>query len=89
MFNNLCVFGKCENTFGMFRCECYDGYKLDDSGGNCTDVDECDSPQSCLYGKCSNTEGSFKCLCPDNHDLVLDGNACVGKTLVLIKHSYP
>lgn len=79
MFNNLCVFGKCENTFGFFRCECYDGYKLDSSGGNCTDIDECESPQSCLYGECTNTDGSFKCLCPPHHDLVSEGNACIGK----------
>ncbi|KAJ8963502.1 hypothetical protein NQ314_005581 [Rhamnusium bicolor] len=79
MFNNLCVFGKCENTFGMFRCECHDGYKLDGSGGNCTDIDECDSPQSCLYGDCSNTQGSFRCVCPPNYDLVAEGNACIDR----------
>ncbi|XP_017775669.1 PREDICTED: fibrillin-2-like [Nicrophorus vespilloides] len=79
MFNNLCVFGKCENTFGMFRCECNDGYKLDGSGGNCTDIDECESPQSCLYGKCTNTDGSFDCQCPANYDLVDEGNACIDK----------
>ncbi|CAH0559244.1 unnamed protein product [Brassicogethes aeneus] len=79
MFNNLCVFGKCENTFGMFRCECRDGYKLDGTGGNCTDIDECESPQSCLYGSCSNIQGSFKCLCPPNYELVSEGNACIDR----------
>lgn len=78
MFNNLCVFGRCENIFGMFRCECNDGYKLDGSGGNCTDIDECESPQSCLYGKCSNTQGSYRCDCPLNYELVPAGNACIG-----------
>nr|CAH7752004.1 unnamed protein product [Callosobruchus chinensis] len=57
------------NTFGMFRCECHDGYKLDGSGGNCTDIDECESPQSCLYGECLNTQGSFKCVCPPHYEL--------------------
>ncbi|XP_072384771.1 fibrillin-1-like [Diabrotica undecimpunctata] len=79
MFNNLCVYGKCENTFGFFRCECNDGYKLDSSGGNCTDIDECESPQSCLYGECTNTDGSFKCICPPHHDLVSEGNACIDR----------
>ncbi|XP_050313522.1 fibrillin-2-like [Anthonomus grandis grandis] len=79
MFNNLCVFGTCENTLGMFRCECHEGYKLDGSGGNCTDIDECESPQSCLYGECSNLEGSFKCLCPENYELVSEGNACIDR----------
>lgn len=78
MFNNLCVYGKCENLFGVFRCDCHDGYKLDGSGGNCTDIDECESPQSCLYGKCGNLEGSYKCSCPANHELVAGGNACIG-----------
>ncbi|KAF7284743.1 hypothetical protein GWI33_021612 [Rhynchophorus ferrugineus] len=79
MFNNLCVFGICENTLGMFRCECHEGYKLDGSGGNCTDIDECESPLSCLYGECSNTEGSFKCDCPPNYELIAEGNACIDR----------
>lgn len=36
MFPNLCVNGRCENVFGMFRCACNQGYKLDATGGNCT-----------------------------------------------------
>ena len=34
MFSNLCVYGKCENVFGMFRCICDKGFVLDESGGN-------------------------------------------------------
>lgn len=33
IFNNLCVFGKCENLQGMFKCECNPGYQVDSSGG--------------------------------------------------------
>jgi hypothetical protein len=33
MFSNLCVYGRCVNIFGMFRCECDAGYALDGSGG--------------------------------------------------------
>ncbi|RZF38291.1 hypothetical protein LSTR_LSTR007889 [Laodelphax striatellus] len=79
MFNNLCVFGRCENVFGMFRCECNEGYQLDNSGGNCTDINECESPQACLYGKCINTQGKFICECPPNYQLVPAGNACIDK----------
>lgn len=86
MFSNLCVYGKCENIFGMFRCECDDGYKLDGSGGNCTDVDECESPQSCQYGTCVNTQGKYHCECPINHELVEAGNACVGTSLSLFTY---
>lgn len=35
-FQNICVFGSCQNLPGMFRCACDDGYELDRSGGNCT-----------------------------------------------------
>jgi len=103
MFNNLCVFGTCENIFGTFRCECDTGYQLDNTGGtriarhfetpnltffvfagnrclgNCTDVNECESPQACLYGECINNEGNYTCKCPPNYQLVTAGNACVGK----------
>lgn len=86
VFHNLCVFGKCENTFGMFRCECNDGYKLDGSGGNCTDIDECESPQSCIYGDCANVQGSYRCVCPPNYELVAEGNACIGKNNEYCRH---
>ena len=36
MFDNLCVFGRCENKEGSFQCICDPGYILDSSGGNCT-----------------------------------------------------
>ena len=35
-FQNICVFGTCQNLPGMFRCVCDKGYELDRSGGNCT-----------------------------------------------------
>lgn len=79
MFSNLCVYGKCENVFGMFRCICDKGFVLDESGGNCTDIDECENPQSCLYGTCINSPGSYVCQCPPFHDLVPGGNGCVDK----------
>ena len=42
----------------------------DDSGGNCTDINECEDSSSCMYGDCSNTEGGFTCTCPDHFDLL-------------------
>lgn len=35
-FSNLCINGECENTLGMFRCRCNQGFKQDATGGNCT-----------------------------------------------------
>ncbi|XP_061719868.1 fibrillin-2-like isoform X1 [Cydia pomonella] len=80
-FDNVCVFGRCVNTYGMFKCICDKGYQSDSvddlmPGFNCTDVDECKSPQSCQYGTCINTDGSYICRCPPNYELVSDGTAC-------------
>ncbi|XP_028171170.1 fibrillin-1-like [Ostrinia furnacalis] len=80
-FDNVCVFGRCVNTYGMFKCICDKGYQSDNVdelmlGFNCTDVDECKSPQSCQYGECVNTQGSYVCRCPPNYELVSDGTAC-------------
>ena len=36
MFDNLCVYGRCENNNGGFQCICDDGFVLDKTGGNCT-----------------------------------------------------
>ena len=38
MFDNLCVFGRCENNVGGFQCICDDGFVLDKTGGNCTGI---------------------------------------------------
>ncbi|XP_050679493.1 fibrillin-1-like isoform X1 [Leptidea sinapis] len=80
-FDNVCVFGRCVNTYGMFKCICDKGYQSDSiddlmPGFNCTDVDECKSPQSCQYGECINTQGSYICRCPPNYELLSDGTAC-------------
>jgi hypothetical protein len=52
--------------------------------GNCTDINECESPQACLYGTCINTQGKFICQCPSNYELIPAGNACVGMYLLLL-----
>jgi hypothetical protein len=52
--------------------------------GNCTDINECESPQACLYGTCINTQGKFICQCPSNYELIPAGNACVGMYCLLL-----
>lgn len=73
LFDNVCLNGVCENLHGIFRCACDRGYTLDKTGGNCTDVDECEDPQSCKYGICINTEGSYTCQCPSQFELLPSG----------------
>lgn len=87
MFSNLCVFGKCENIYGMFRCICDKGFTLDESGGNCTDIDECENPQACQYGNCINSQGSYVCQCPPHHELIPSQNGCVGKFQIWIQEN--
>ena len=54
-------------------------FYLDESGGNCTDINECEDTNSCMYGECTNTEGGYKCQCPDHFDSLPGGNGCVDK----------
>lgn len=84
MFSNLCVYGQCENIYGMFRCICDEGYHLDETGGNCTDIDECDNPDICQFGTCINQQGTHVCECPPNYELISTGDGCVGKLLYFL-----
>ena len=77
---NICMNGICENTNGIFRCICDQGYTLDENGSNCTDINECDDPQSCQYGTCINSDGDFICECPDGFDKLPSGKKNIGKT---------
>ncbi|RMC01031.1 hypothetical protein DUI87_22718 [Hirundo rustica rustica] len=78
-FQNICVFGTCQNLPGMFRCACDDGYELDRSGGNCTDINECADPVNCINGLCVNTPGSYLCNCPQDFELNPTGVGCVAE----------
>ncbi|XP_069810856.1 thrombomodulin [Dendropsophus ebraccatus] len=58
------------------RCQCPDGYIVDqsDDGENiCTDVDECESDR-CDWD-CTNTYGSFLCTCPQGYTAL--GDTCL------------
>ncbi|XP_069142653.1 fibulin-1-like isoform X7 [Argopecten irradians] len=76
---NCSVYNPCEHrciddTNGV-RCECNQGYELDEDGVSCRDVDECTSGAANCIGdtQCLNTEGGFSCepvappvsQCPD------------------------
>ncbi|XP_014915219.1 latent-transforming growth factor beta-binding protein 4 isoform X4 [Poecilia latipinna] len=59
---NPCSNGRCENSPGSFRCDCYHGYRL--TGNTCEDVDECASAGACDAEQvCVNSVGSFRCDC--------------------------
>ncbi|RZF37272.1 hypothetical protein LSTR_LSTR017030, partial [Laodelphax striatellus] len=53
----LCRDGRCVNTLGSYRCICNKGYRPDQAGTKCLDVNECEqSPGPCKFS-CANTAG--------------------------------
>ena len=72
----------CVNTIGSFRCECYQGYRLNDQG-QCIDVNECQvyNTKCPSMAQCINTPGSFRCNCPEGFKLTRDRKYCLGNTL--------
>ncbi|XP_076373655.1 fibrillin-1-like isoform X1 [Tachypleus tridentatus] len=63
MDTTRCENGICINTDGSYRCECQEGFKLDDTNNRCVDIDECTEPNICGNGTCKNLIGGFECLC--------------------------
>uniref|UniRef100_A0A4X2KBA1 Sushi domain containing 1 n=1 Tax=Vombatus ursinus TaxID=29139 RepID=A0A4X2KBA1_VOMUR len=71
----------CHNTLGGFYCICLEGYRatnnnktfIPNDGTFCTDLDECEVPDTCgPGGRCVNTPGSYECYCKDGY-LALNG----------------
>ncbi|KAL3865813.1 hypothetical protein ACJMK2_043163, partial [Sinanodonta woodiana] len=76
-FSNLCKNGRCVDTPYSYRCDCYDGYRLADTGTECQDIDECTTQTGiCLNGKCMNTPGSFECMCNEGFVLASSKRYC-------------
>ncbi|KAL1506053.1 hypothetical protein ABEB36_005485 [Hypothenemus hampei] len=73
---------KCEQlcvTYpgGRQGCSCYNGYKLDQNGYTCNDIDECMlSTDPVCSQKCNNTPGTFKCSCMTGYILRPDLRTC-------------
>uniref|UniRef100_A0A3P9AJ59 Fibrillin 2b n=1 Tax=Esox lucius TaxID=8010 RepID=A0A3P9AJ59_ESOLU len=65
---DICQNGVCINTDGSFRCDCPFGYKLDYTGVNCVDMDECSVGNPCGNGTCTNVLGGFECSCHEGFE---------------------
>ena len=59
---------QCINSEGSHECGCWEGYTLiPESGGSCSDIDECNlHPAICEQG-CTNLAGGFECTCSQGH----------------------
>ena len=67
-YNNSCEYS-CVNTEGSFYCDCDKGYKLEDNGYSCDEINEChESNGGCEFG-CRNTIGSYQCYCYHGYEL--------------------
>ncbi|XP_036359396.1 mucin-4-like, partial [Octopus sinensis] len=58
---------KAQNT--SFRCDCPQGYVLNNATSRCQDENECLKNKPCEHN-CTNNEGSFKCSCQSGYQLV-------------------
>ena len=73
----------CVNTFGSYKCDCNDGYRLKSDGISCEDINECAVDNGGCVGGCRNVDGGFSCLCEAGF-VVVNGTACeIGISWVL------
>ncbi|XP_071115970.1 fibrillin-2-like [Haliotis cracherodii] len=79
MFPGMCLNGKCRNVMGSFICTCNPGFAKDDTGFNCTDINECliSSVEICGLGECINMPGTFRCECAEGFRGVMMNQMCV------------
>ncbi|XP_055956124.1 fibrillin-2 [Patella vulgata] len=75
---NLCQNGRCINTIGSFRCECYRGFNYNPDLHICEDENECRRQLPPCMGNaiCTNTPGSYECTCPPGYKLRSDRRRC-------------
>ncbi|XP_033109507.1 fibrillin-2-like [Anneissia japonica] len=67
--------GVCHNMQGSFRCDCKRGFRLDDTGTQCLDLDECSIQGRCQYD-CENSVGGYHCTCPRGYIPYAYGSNC-------------
>nr|XP_039274608.1 fibrillin-1-like isoform X4 [Styela clava] len=73
--NGICFISSLDGL----HCECNQGFKKDEQGLNCIDIDECDDVSICIYGECVNVVGSYMCQCPEGYILDSNGVECIHK----------
>ncbi|XP_077971874.1 uncharacterized protein LOC120348526 isoform X2 [Styela clava] len=73
--NGICFISSLDGL----HCECNQGFKKDEQGLNCIDIDECDDVSICIYGECVNVVGSYVCQCPEGYILDSNGVECIHK----------
>ncbi|CAB4039564.1 fibrillin-1 isoform X1, partial [Paramuricea clavata] len=71
-----CGMGVCMNTYGSYRCDCEEGFAVQNGDPMCKDKNEC-LVNPCVGGQCKNTFGSFMCTCSAGYIVDETGLRCV------------
>nr|XP_039251316.1 vitamin K-dependent protein S-like [Styela clava] len=66
----------CNNFDGGFNCYCPSGFNSYVEGGDCTDINECESSYHGCQQKCENFPGGYRCLCSEGYMLNFNGKTC-------------
>ena len=64
---------------GAVECGCRAGFRLQEDGRTCSDVNECEVEDICGHGDCVNLQGSYTCSCHQGYSgqhLCQDINEC-------------
>ena len=72
----------CTNNNGGFTCSCNDGYKLNEDGKTCENINDC-SPNPCAHGTCTDLVDNYSCECLNGwkgNDCDIDINECTEGT---------
>uniref|UniRef100_A0A7E4V2M4 EGF-like domain-containing protein n=1 Tax=Panagrellus redivivus TaxID=6233 RepID=A0A7E4V2M4_PANRE len=68
---------KCTDKLIGYKCECFEGFKLDpEDGKSCHDIDECAEGVALCSQQCENKIGAYKCSCAEGFSLHSDGRTC-------------
>ncbi|GAB6019361.1 hypothetical protein CHUAL_000950 [Chamberlinius hualienensis] len=74
---NPCGNGTCKAENSTYKCQCFPGYVLNESG-QCVDEDECETIFPCNHSSsgtiCKNTIGGYTCLCDSKSSIGVIGN---------------
>ncbi|PIK38437.1 putative latent-transforming growth factor beta-binding protein 2-like isoform X2, partial [Apostichopus japonicus] len=73
-----CGAGICENTPGLYRCKCAEGYTFRRKSLRCAAFDTCSrNPGVCGNGTCSFQGTRLECLCPSGYEFDLTVRQCL------------
>ncbi|XP_077993149.1 uncharacterized protein LOC144447117 [Glandiceps talaboti] len=75
----ICVnVNRTVNPENGYKCECNDGYELENDDKSCEDIDECARETDECEHNCHNTVGGYTCSCYDGYELEEEDDDDIG-----------